>query len=608
MEQVLSYLDWLKLKKPGQYLGPELNSIVKKSYEVSAVLVYPDLYEVGLPNIGLQILYYLGNQLEFAFIDRAYAPARDLGTKLKSRGIPLKSRVSGKPLREFDLIGFTLQTELNFTNVLYVLDLAGIELLAEKRDSAFPLIVAGGPAAVNPLPLSRFIDVFIIGDGEEPFFKLLQLVRDFKRRGNSSKKYLLEIIDHEIESAFIPSFYEFEYDGKGNYLGFTKKEGNLLKQRTRKSILPDLEIALLTRQLVPPVTCAHERAQIEISRGCRGGCRFCQAGYIYRPVREVSVDVAIRKAKELLLNTGFDELGFVSLSTSDYPLLEKLLQGLSEFCSQRKITLSLPSLRLDTFSVDLAARLGTARKTTLTFAPEAGTERLRSVINKNLSDREIEAGLRAAFEKGFQKLKFYFMIGLPTETFEDLEGIAALIDRAVKLAKKHLPVSLRGRFRLNVSVSTFVPKPHTPFQWEPQLRPEEAERRADYLRKLVRDKRVKISFHNHYQAYVEGLLSRGDTRVAQVIKEVYRSGGIFDSWEDQFVFELWFEKAGNLFILNEGFPMGARLPWEVINTGVKESFLLKERENAFKGRGTPKCRPGCKSCGVCEVVPMKEAT
>jgi len=607
MDRVLNYLDWLQIKKPGQYLGPEHNSVIKDKFEVSAVLVYPDLYEVGLPNIGIQILYYLGNQLDFAFVDRAYAPGEDLALRLKQRKLDLKSRVSQKPLREFDLIGFTLQTELNFTNVLYVLDLAGLELHSEQRKEALPLVVAGGPAAFNPLPLSKFIDVFIIGDGEEPFLQLLRLVRNFKRRGFRSKKHLLDIIDHEIEASFIPAFYEFEYDGKGNFTGFVKKEGNLEKKRVRKAILPDLELSLHTKQLVPPVRCVHERAQLEISRGCRGGCRFCQAGFIYRPVREIPVDTAAEKAKELLLNTGYDELGFVSLSTSDYTALEELLKKVGDFCRERRITISLPSLRLDSFSVKLAGSMQTGKKATLTFAPEAGTERLRKVINKNLREEEIEAALVAAFENGFQKLKFYFMIGLPTETEEDIEGIAALIDRAILLAKKHLSGNLKGKFRLNVSVSTFVPKAHTPFQWEKQIMPDEAKRRADFLKKIVKDRRVRISFHNHYQALVEGLLSRGDTRVAEVIKEVFLAGGFFDSWEEKFNFDLWQEKAGNLFKLTGGFPIDMPLPWEVIDTGVTREYLLTEKEKATKENETPKCMSGCRKCGVCAIVPMKEA-
>lgn len=608
MDRILDYLEWLQIKKPGQYLGPEHNSIIKDKFEVSAVLVYPDLYEVGLPNIGIQILYYLGNQLDFAFVDRAYAPDKDLASVLKQKRLALRSRVSQRPLREFDLIGFTLQTELNFTNVLYVLDLAGLELVSEQRKEAFPLVVAGGPAAFNPLPLSQFVDVFIVGDGEEPFLRLLQLVRDFKKRGFKSKKFLLDLIDHEIEASFIPAFYNFEYDSKGNFIGFVKKEGNLKKKRVCKAILPDLELSLHTKQLVPPVSCVHERAQLEISRGCRGGCRFCQAGFIYRPVREIPVGTAAEKARELLLNTGYDELGFVSLSTSDYTALEELLKRVNDFCRDRRITISLPSLRLDSFSVKLAGSIQTGKKATLTFAPEAGTERLRRVINKNLREEEIEAALMAAFENGFQKLKFYFMIGLPTETKEDIEGIASLIDRTIKLARSHLTGNLKGKLRLNISVSTFVPKAHTPFQWEAQARPEEAKQKADFLKKLVKDRRVKISFHNHYQAFVEGLLSRGDTRVASVVREVFLAGGFFDSWEERFNFSLWREKAGGLFELTGGFPVNVPLPWDVIDTGVSREFLLGEREKAIKEKETPKCVSGCKKCGVCAIVPMREAS
>ena len=598
---MISYADLFSLRKPGQYVNTEVNALpARTSASVRAVLVFPDLYEMGLPNMGLQILYRLANELEFVSCERAYAPEEDAAALLRARGDTLRSLESRTPLSAFDVVGFTLQSELTYTTVLECLDLGGIPVRRAERDGEelFPLVIAGGPGAMNPAPLSAFIDIFFIGDGESAFRDFLALVRDAREERVTREEFFLEV-ERRIPSAYVSSHYEERYDADGRLVAIERTApGNF---RPVRALEPSLAgFAFPTAQIVPFVQCAHERAQVEIARGCRRGCRFCQAGFMYRPLREKAADVTVSEAIETLRATGYEELGFVSLSTSDYPVLVDVLDRLMPFCAPRGIGISLPSLRMDSFSVSVAGRLGEVKKAGLTFAPEAGTERLRAVINKNLSQADIEAALDAAFERGWQKIKLYFMIGLPTETEEDRDGIADLAFLTIERARTLLPRQMFNRLSVHVSVSTFVPKAHTPFQWERQMSAAEAQRAIERLRARLRSRHLRVSFHDPEMAEVEGLLARGDRRAGDILYAAWKRGAVFDGWKERFRADIWREVAGPALAdaLRERSPDDV-LPWDIIDARIDRRFLARERERARAARPTPPCRPGCRACGVC---------
>lgn len=564
-------------EKPARYTGGEWNA-VKKTGPVRArfCLCFPDLYEIGMSNLGLQILYGEINARDGFAAERCYAPAEDMAALLRKNGIPLLSLETATPLKEFDMIGFSVQFELLYTGILYMLDLAGIPFRAEDRGEDFPIIMAGGPCTVNPEPFADFFDCIVIGEGEGVDLALLELVAEGKEKGWSKREVLRRA--KEITGVYVPSMLA---------------EGEMVT----KAVYKDFEHAPYPlRPVVANTEAVHDRAVIELYRGCASGCRFCQAGFWYRPIRERSPERCAEYAKEIVNNTGYGEIAMCSLSTGDYSGLRPLMDGLRGFVHENKVNLSLPSLRLSSFSGDIAQE---SRRSSLTFAPEAGTQRLRNVINKNVTDAEID-NVAKAFEAGYDSVKLYFMLGLPTETDEDIAGIAAICSRL-----RELYFRTRGKRGPNISVScaVFIPKPCTPFQWEAQISFGEMLRKQNYLRGLLRCiKGVSFSWHGAESSVLEAALARGDRRLSRVTERAYALGAKFDSWSEKFDWEAWtraFDECGvDMSEYTGAIDTEKVLPWDFIDTGVSKRYLLAERERAYLGVTTPSCREGCNACGA----------
>ncbi|PKM83001.1 MAG: B12-binding domain-containing radical SAM protein [Firmicutes bacterium HGW-Firmicutes-14] len=599
-----------KVIKPARYQGNELNSVHKDwdTVSVRIAFAFPDVYEIGMSHLGLRILYHTVNSREDTLMERVFAPWVDMEEKLRENRLSLFSLESYRPIIDFDVVAFTLQYEMSFTNVLNMLDLAGIPLRAAERDDRWPLVLAGGPTAYNPEPIAPFIDVFLIGEGEEGIHDIIDIIKTHKGFSSvAGKRGLLKELAG-IPGVYVPGFYDFGYHSDGTIKEVVPNV-SFTPAKITKRIVQDLDRTdFPTKPIVPYMEIVHDRIMLEVLRGCSRGCRFCQAGMIYRPVREKHPETILQQAGEQVRNTGYDEISLTSLSTSDYSCVRGIIESLMDRYGGQGIGVSLPSLRADSFSVDLAKQVQRVRKTTLTFAPEAGTQRLRDVINKGVTENDLLGAVEGAFKAGWTSVKLYFMIGLPTETNEDLDGIAALAHRVVALGRDILG-SRAGRLKVTVSASSFVPKAHTPFQWVGQDSMETLLEKQQYLAGKLKNRRITFNWHDARLSFIEAVFARGGRRVAEILEKAWELGCRFDSWTDRFQFETWlqaFRETGTdpWFYANRPFGMEETLPWSHIDTGVTHEFLVSEYNNAFTGKTTGDCRFGeCTVCGVCQNLP-----
>ncbi|UZQ86118.1 TIGR03960 family B12-binding radical SAM protein [Thermoclostridium stercorarium] len=606
----------MNVEKPARYTGGEWNMVVKdpENVDVRFAFCFPDVYEVGMSHLGMKILYHVLNKRSDTYCERVFAPWADMEKIMRERGIPLFALETKDPVKEFDIVGFTLQYEMCYTNVLNMLDLAGIPLLAEERGKNHPFVIAGGPCACNPEPLADFIDFFVIGEGEEVILEIIDAYKEWKNSGSGRTEFLR--MAAKIPGVYVPSFYKVTYN-EDNTISGIKPVYPGIPEKVRKRIIKDIDAVDFPEDIVVPfIGTVHDRIMLEMFRGCIRGCRFCQAGFIYRPVREKSPGVLLKQAKGSIEKTGYEEISLVSLSTSDYSCLADFTEELLKLTEERKINLSLPSLRIDNFTIDLMEKAQKVRKSGLTFAPEAGTQRLRDVINKGITEEDMENSLRIAFEGGWNNVKLYFMVGLPTETEEDIAGIADLAKKAVDIYYR-IPKEKRAK-GLNVTVSTscFVPKPFTPFQWFGQNTVEEFHKKQMYLKdKLSKVSRaITYNWHDARVSFLEAVFARGDRRVGRVLLRAWRNGCRFDAWNEFFKYNAWmqaFEEEGidPAFYANRTRDYGEILPWSHIDMGVSQKFLQRECEKAYKGIVTPNCRIQCTGCGsavfgagICKIV------
>lgn len=594
-----------KVQKPAQYTGGELNEVIKDKNKVDLryAFCFPDTYEIGMSNLGMKILYSLINNRDDAWCERVFAPEEDMETLMRDNNIPLFALESGDSIKDFDAIGFTLGYELCYSNVLNLLDLAGLPVLSNERTSLTPIVMAGGACACNPEPISDFIDLFQLGDGEEMMNDVLDLLKECKKNGESKQEFLKKAA--QIQGIYVPSLYNVEYNEDGTVKSVTPTEGAPAK--VTKRLVSNLDTMFAPEKfIVPFIGTVHDRAVSEIFRGCIRGCRFCQACFLNRPIREKSADRINEDCKKLCDSSGYDEISLCSLSTSDYSHLFELLHKLLIWTTDDKINICLPSLRVDNFPEELMEKLNEVRRSGLTFAPEAGTQRMRDVINKNIREEEVVETCKKAFAGGWCAVKLYFMIGLPTETLEDIEGIANLAQNVVDTFYS-MPDKPKGKgVNVSVSASSFVPKPFTPFQWEPQDTRELLKEKQEHLKSSVKTRKVSLHFHDIRISFFEGILARGDRKLNEVILKAWQKGCKFDCWDDKFKYETWletFEECGidPLFYTSRKRDFSEVLPWDHLDYGIRREFLENENKKAHEAATTPHCREKCSACGAAKL-------
>ena len=598
----------LKIEKPARYIGNEVNSVMKDKNEVDVrfAMCFPDVYEIGMSHLGIQILYDMFNQREDVWCERVYSPWLDLHKIMKEEQIPLFALESQDPIRDFDFLGITIQYEMCYTNILQVLELSQIPLHAEDRTEEDPIVIGGGPCTYNPEPIAPFFDLFYMGEGEVVYFDLIDRYKEIKARGGSRKEFLEQAA--QIPGIYVPGFYDVTYKEDGTIEAMTPNNPHAPQTVSKQLVMDMSDTWYPEKPVVPYLRATQDRVVLEIMRGCIRGCRFCQAGMVYRPVRERSLEELKRLARTMLKSTGHEEISLSSLSSSDYTKLEGIVNFLIDEFDGKGVNVSLPSLRIDAFSLDVMSKVQDVKKSSLTFAPEAGSQRLRNVINKGLTEENILNGSAEAFKGGWNRVKLYFMLGLPTETVEDMQGIAELSEKVAEVYYDTVPKEQRhGKVQVTASTSFFVPKPFTPFQWAPMCTKEQFLERASIvnhrMKEMLNKKSLRYNWHEADVTVLEGVLARGDRRVAAVIEEAYRQGAIYDSWSEYFNNDIWmkaFETCGvdiDFYTTRER-SLDEVFPWDFIDAGVTKDFLKREWANAQAETVTPNCRMRCSGCGV----------